>query len=76
MEDIVTVLDGRPEIIDEVRRSERKLRTYLAGRFADLLKERNFIEALPGHLPSDRFSQERLPLLIERMRAIADQKHK
>ncbi len=76
MEDIVAVLDGRPEIIDEVRQSEGKLRTYLAGRFADLLKERNFVEALPGHLPSDRFSQERLPLLIERMREIAEPKHK
>lgn len=76
MEDIVTVLDGRPEIVDEVRRSERKLSAYLTERFANLLKEQNFIEALPGHLPPDRFSQERLPLLIGRMRGIAGKKHK
>ncbi|MFC1812357.1 hypothetical protein ACFL03_06655 [Thermodesulfobacteriota bacterium] len=71
MEDIVTVLDGRPEIVDEVRKSERKLSAFLATRFANLLKEKIFIEALPGHLPPDRFSQERLPLLIGRMREIA-----
>jgi len=71
MEDIVTVLDGRPEIIDEVRRSERKLSDYLAERFSALLKERSFLDALPGHLPSDSVSQARLPLLIERIRAIA-----
>jgi hypothetical protein len=71
MEDIVTVLDGRPEIIDEVRRSEGKLRDYLAERFSHLMKERSFRDALPGHLPSDQVSQARLPLLIERIRAIA-----
>ena len=73
MEDIVTVLDGRPEIIDEVQRSESKLRDYLAKRFLDLMKERSFLDALPGHLPSDSVSQARLPLLIERIRAIAGQ---
>ena len=76
MEDIVAVVDGRPEIIDEVRRSDGNLIAYLAERFANLLKERSFIDALPGHLPSDMASQARLPLLIERLRAIAEQKHK
>lgn len=71
MEDIVAVLDGRPEIIDEVRRSERKLSDYLAERFSTLLKERSFLDALPGHLPSNSVSRARLPLLIERIRAIA-----
>lgn len=68
----MTVLDGRPEIIDEARRSESKHSDYLVERFSALLKERIFLDALPGHLPSDRVSQARLPLLIERIRAIAE----
>ena len=76
MEDIVAVLDGRPEIIDEVRQSDIKIRTYLSEYFANLLKEQTFIEALSGHLPSDRLSQERLPLLLERMRAIVEIQNK
>ena len=71
MEDIVTVFDGRPEIIEEVRRSESRLIDYLAECFSGLLKERTFLDALPGHLPSDRASQARVPFLIERIRAIA-----
>lgn len=71
MEDIVAVLDGRSETVDEVRRSAERVRHYLAARFHTLLADRNFIDALPGHLPGDEGSQARLPLIIERIEAIA-----
>jgi hypothetical protein len=32
-----------------------------------------FLYALPGHLPSDRASQERLPVVMGRIRSIAKQ---
>jgi len=72
MEDIVTLIDGRPEVADEVRGSERRLKLYLAQRFSDLLQEPRFTDALPGHLQPDSASQERLPILLERVRMISE----
>lgn len=71
MEDIVAVLDGRSETVDEVKRSRQKLRRYLVARFNALLGDRNFLDALPGHLPGDEGSQARLPLIIGRIEVIA-----
>jgi predicted nucleotidyltransferase len=67
MEDVVAVLDGRPEIVDEVRRSDETLRRYLELRFAALLLDPNFVAALPGHLPGDAASQSRVPLILRRI---------
>ena len=69
-EDIITVIDGRTGIADEVLAAGVPLRTYLADQFARLLGTAAFVDALPGHLPGDRASQARLPRLervIERL---------
>ncbi len=71
MEDLVALLDGRPEIVEEVTASAQDIRGYLAGRFGGFLADRAFRDALPGHLPPDAASQARLPLLDRRMKAIA-----
>ena len=71
VEDIVAVLDGRTEIVDEVSGTDGGLRAHLAARFSELLGDRRFLDALPGHLPGDAASQARLPLIEERMRRIA-----
>ncbi len=71
MEDIVAVLDGRPEIVDEVSHADSVLRNHLAARFADLLGDDIFLAALPGHLPDDTGSPGRMPLLTERITTIA-----
>jgi len=44
MEDIISVLDGRPEIIEAVKGAETELKHYLKDRLAGLLKNQNFIE--------------------------------
>jgi hypothetical protein len=71
MEDIVSVIDGRPELVEELRSSGDALRRYLAKRFRALLEYERFIDSLPGHLPGDAASQARLPVVIERIEAIA-----
>ena len=73
IEDIVAVLDGRPEILDDILKASKSLRSYLAYRFVTLLESREFIEALAGHLPGDAASQGRMPLIKERVEAIARQ---
>ncbi len=71
LEDIVAVLDGRPEVVEEIRQCESTLREHLQRRLATLLKESRFIEALPGHMPGDAASQARVSIIIERLKAIA-----
>ena len=71
IEDLVSVVDGREGIVDEVLASHEPLRSYLAVEFGRLLADKRFLSALAGHLPSDSGSQARLPLLLERLHAIA-----
>ena len=72
MEDLVCVVDGRAEIVEEVRASGEALQAYLRGEFGRLLGDDRFLSALPGHLPSDSASQARLPLLRRRLASIAE----
>ena len=67
----MAVVDGREELTEEVACSEPELREYLASRLRRLLDERDFIDALPGHLPGDPAGQARLPLVIERLERMA-----
>ena len=71
MEDIVAVLDGRPEIVAEVLNCERHLKNHLKARLSALITDERFIEALPGHLPGDAGSQARVPIVLQRMQALA-----
>lgn len=72
MEDVVAVLDGRPETVGEVMRAQARLRSSLAARFRALLDDEAFTTALSGHLPGDSANQARAPWVIERIEAIAD----
>lgn len=71
LEDVVSVIDGRTEIVQEVGASGTALRSLVALTFGRLLRDASFIEALPGFLPGDRASQARQPLLVERIQAIS-----
>jgi hypothetical protein len=70
LEDIVTVIDGRPELVDEVHLTPADLQKYLSNEFRDLLSNRDFLEALPGHLLPDAASQQRLSLVLKRMKQL------
>jgi predicted nucleotidyltransferase len=72
LEDIVTVVDGRPELIQEIDQADSELRHYIAAEINALLEGRDFLTALAGHLPGDAASQARLPELIRRMREIGN----
>lgn len=71
MEDIITVLDGRPEIVFEIRKAPDELNDFLSRTFETLLAEGEFLDSIPGHLSPDRASQSRLPLIIKRLEEIA-----
>lgn len=71
IEDIVAVLDGRPELLDEVKQSEPMLAKELAGRFQRLLKDKRFIDAVAGHMSPDETSQARVSISLKIMNGIA-----
>lgn len=72
MEDIVTVIDGRPSLIVEMQLAPRALQEYIAEKFSNLLMNEDFLSALQGYLPGDSASQSRLPLLERRLNALAN----
>lgn len=71
MEDFVTVIDGRDNIVAEVDATPAGLRGYLIGAVRTLVATRAFDEALSAHLPSDEGSQMRLPRLRRKLREVA-----
>ena len=70
--DLLAVVDGRETLIGECRQSDPQLQTYLADWAVRLLAAPAFLDALPGHLPGDAASQERLPDLEAKLRRLAD----
>lgn len=55
----------------EVRGAPAPLRHFVAKAVQVLLKDEDFLEALPGHLPGDPASQRRLPSLRTKLTQIA-----
>jgi predicted nucleotidyltransferase len=72
MEDIVNVLDGRPEIVEEVAASPDELKRYLVDRCNALLALPNFMDALSGMVFPDESLAERVKMIGLRLKQIAE----
>jgi hypothetical protein len=70
LEDVVSVVDGRPELVAELRAAESDVRSYIAHELGKLYDSRGFLDALPGHLPPDGASQERIGTVLARFKEI------
>ncbi len=70
MEDIVTVVDGRDSIADEVLSSAPQVREFLRDEFDALLADTQFTDRLAWLLPPENLA-ERQEIVISRMRVIA-----
>ncbi len=70
LEDIVTVVDGRPQIVEEVAAAAADVRGYIVSQIEALMDNPDFIDALPGFLLPDAASQARRGLLESRLRAL------
>lgn len=71
LEDIISVVDGRSELLADVIATEKKLVDFLRDEFSQLMDNHHFIEALPGYLPPDSASQTRLNALKEKLKTLA-----
>lgn len=73
LEDIVTVLNGRPEIVEEFGATSNALLSYVAAAFEDWLGNRTFKNALPGHLPHTEPGADRTDIVKNRMTGTIEQ---
>jgi hypothetical protein len=71
LEDLIAVVDGRAELLGEIRAAESDVRSYLAKEIKQLISSRAFNDGLPGHVPPDAASQERVGTIISRLEEIA-----
>jgi len=71
LEDIIAVVDGRPEIVGDVATAAADVRSYIGTQIRALLDNRDFIEALAGFLLPDPASQARRGLLEGRLRTMS-----
>jgi len=67
LEDILAVVDGRSELVQEVQAAEEDVRGYIASEVGHLLSARAFTDALPGFLLPDAASQRRVPIVRHRL---------
>lgn len=72
MEDIIAVIDGRPELLAEIQSSEPALVQAIASRFQKLLKNPGFVQSIPGHMPGDAASQQRVPGILQILKSLVD----
>jgi predicted nucleotidyltransferase len=70
LEDVISVIDGRPELIDDIKKSGERIKTFLAAEFTNLINIERFREALPGHLYNSPPGSERV--VVERILEITN----
>ena len=70
--DVVTLVEGRPEIVAEVRRLGAGAKEFVRQVLSSLLDDDEFRFAIHGHLPPDAHGQERSEIVMQRIRALVD----
>ena len=72
MEDIINFINGRVEILEDIKNSEPDLKDFISKSLQGFLEDELFLEALPGHLLPDHASQGRRSIILERIKKIVD----
>lgn len=68
IEDIINLVDGRPELLDEIAECSAELRQYIADEVIKLLADRNFEYAIQSHTSN---SSERESIIFSRFEKLA-----
>jgi predicted nucleotidyltransferase len=67
LEDILVVVDGRPELVQELKQAGDEMQRALRGQVAALLRRADFDNALPGLITD----ATRADIVLDRLRAMA-----
>ena len=70
LEDVMAVVDGRPEIVEEVSAAKEDVRSYLSTELSKLLKDPDFLNVLPGLVAQDSTSPGRFAIVSDRLEQI------
>jgi predicted nucleotidyltransferase len=70
-EDIINVIDGRPDIVAEVANADSELTGYLVSRLDEIVRHPNFENTLPGLVVYDEQYEDRIRRVRERILLIA-----
>ena len=71
IEDMISIFNGRKELIGEVTRSSPELKAFLSATFKAFLANEAFLESIPGHLLPDPANQARYGIVLDRIKQIA-----
>jgi len=72
LEDLITVVDGRSELLKDLRAAPEDVRSSIADTVGQLLKTKKFIDALPGYLLPDPASQARINQLLVKLTQMSE----
>ncbi len=64
IEDVIAIINGRPELVCECWGMPIEIRKYLIGSFQKLKQDENFLNALPGLVPYGSQNRETILLFI------------
>lgn len=67
IEDIITLIDGRPSISDDLNNTDSKLTNCLKKEFTQLLSDQNFLNSLEAHISDRENTEGRKKIIIERI---------
>ncbi len=68
IEDIITIIDGRKEIIEKLTMAPETLKLFLADNLNKFLQDDNFMESISAQFNPDPISQKRCDVIIERIK--------
>jgi hypothetical protein len=71
LEDLISVVDGRAELVAELKSGAADLRAYVRAGIRALLAMPGFSDALPGYLLPDAPSQSRIGIVLRRLEQLA-----
>ncbi|MDW5594014.1 nucleotidyl transferase AbiEii/AbiGii toxin family protein [Conexibacter stalactiti] len=72
LDDVVSLFDGRPRLVEEIERAPADVRSYLGARCRSLVEDGDFRDAVFGLVRPDRASQARVEtVIIPRLKRVA-----
>lgn len=69
-EDIITIIAGREEIVNEISIANEKLKLHLKDFFDEIVQKDSFRTALPGHISDGPATLERLEVVMGKIKKI------
>lgn len=70
IEDIITIVDGRPELVAEVNSANCEVRAFIQTHLASFVVASGFTDSVLGYFPTDPIGQERYAIVMERIAKI------